>query len=299
MIIATAYYDSNDVLVLPDFVVPPVFQEDRITTDVGYWHRYSHSFDDPVDRAVALQALCEDLKYFDARPYDVEMTVTFPGSDPAWVNAAQRRGMTIPAPDEPYYNLNVTYVVEDAQYTPHFRRQNPEFVDENFRMPHDPVVQAFCTRYKMDPLDFADRQRQKLLYEEFKVEVDRQQLNPAYGGAEQDSRLPLYIDTPDYIDYEYEDEMGVAIDYLDIDDVMGIHPPKREHNYSTDGSNAPKRPPKPQAPQQQAPQRGPRGERMVGRKIQYTPIGYDPETGRKLGPDGKPEDPNKIVLSLF
>ena len=40
MKIATAYYDSNNTLVLPDFVVPPVFQEDRITTDVGFWHRY-------------------------------------------------------------------------------------------------------------------------------------------------------------------------------------------------------------------------------------------------------------------
>lgn len=279
MKIATAYYDSNNTLVLPDFVVPPVFQEDRITTDVGFWHRYYTSFDDPYTRAIALQSLCDELKYFETKPFDVEMTVTYPGRDRDWVAAAKKRGMPVPDPNEASYNLSVTYVVEDAEHTPFFRTRAPEYVDTTFRMPHDPVVQAFATKHGIEPLDFADRQRQKLAYAEFKDSIDHQQLNPARSGADQDARLPLYIETDEYGNPL---EMGVEIDRVDIDDVLGTPVRTRAHSYSTDGSG-----------------------RMIqkpARLANLAPKGYDPATGRKItegagkrAAGGKDE----IVLSLF
>ena len=158
MKIATAAYDANGTLVTPDEVIPPVFEIDELTTEAGFWHRYQMSFSSKAMREQALETIQEQLRDFDARPYDISMDTVYPGKNPAYIAAMREAGNTPPPPDKPFHVLEVIYVIETPEHTPYYRMPKGTPIDEHFTMPIDPVVDEFVATYNTEPLDLPAQQ---------------------------------------------------------------------------------------------------------------------------------------------
>jgi hypothetical protein len=158
MIIATAVYDSNNTLVTPDEVIPPVFEVDDLTTEAGFWHRYQMSFDSQTARELALDTIQEQLRDFDARPYDIAFETVYPGRNPNYVQAMKDAGKPVPDRDKAYHTLEVLYVIESPEHTPYYRGAKNTPIADDFTMPVDPVVERFIATYDMMPLDLPAQQ---------------------------------------------------------------------------------------------------------------------------------------------